>query len=78
MNPKGFKRKVLSGQLQNTFKNKQITCVEYDDLKPEEEREIFQVGAFSNFDILVLTYCSTARATGRLPFASRYAICLVR
>ncbi|KAF5319363.1 hypothetical protein D9619_008672 [Psilocybe cf. subviscida] len=42
MNPKGSKRKVLTSQLQNTFKNKQITCVEYDDLKPEEEREIFQ------------------------------------
>lgn len=48
INPPGSKkRKLISSQLQANFKNKQLTCVEYDDLTPEQERDIFQVGSLS-------------------------------
>lgn len=34
---------MLSRQLIQAFANKQIVCVEYDDLTDDQEREIFQV-----------------------------------
>ncbi|TFK38365.1 hypothetical protein BDQ12DRAFT_109364 [Crucibulum laeve] len=36
------RRVALSRDLKNTFDGKQITCVEYDDLVEDQEREIFQ------------------------------------
>ena len=39
----GTKYKLIAEPLRNVFKNKQITCVEYEDLTAEQEREIFQV-----------------------------------
>ena len=45
-NPPGSKkRKLITSQMQANFKNKQLACVEYDDLTPEQEREIFQVSS---------------------------------
>ncbi|KAF4622111.1 hypothetical protein D9613_009304 [Agrocybe pediades] len=37
----GSRRKVLSAQIQGTFKNKQIACVEYGKVEGHLEREIF-------------------------------------
>lgn len=39
----GSKGKLIAEHLRNIFKYKQITCVEYEDLTAEQEREIFQV-----------------------------------
>ncbi|KAI0660141.1 hypothetical protein C8Q70DRAFT_914298, partial [Cubamyces menziesii] len=39
---RGEKRALLSRQLIQAFANKQIVCVEYDDLTDDQEREIFQ------------------------------------
>lgn len=36
------RRKLLPKQLINQFANKQIVCVEYSDINPDQEREIFQ------------------------------------
>ncbi|KAI9059484.1 hypothetical protein FKP32DRAFT_1531854, partial [Trametes sanguinea] len=36
------KRALLSRQLIHAFSNKQITCIEYEDLTDDQEREIFQ------------------------------------
>ncbi|KAG1734569.1 hypothetical protein EDB19DRAFT_1596478, partial [Suillus lakei] len=36
------RRKILPKQLINQFANKQIVCVEYSDINPDQEREIFQ------------------------------------
>ncbi|OSD02347.1 hypothetical protein PYCCODRAFT_1390517 [Trametes coccinea BRFM310] len=36
------KRALLSRQLIHAFSNKQITCIEYDELTDDQEREIFQ------------------------------------
>lgn len=36
--------RALPVSLKNAFKNKAITCVEYEDLTAEQEREIFRVG----------------------------------
>ncbi|KJA14909.1 hypothetical protein HYPSUDRAFT_59115 [Hypholoma sublateritium FD-334 SS-4] len=38
----GTKGKLIADHLRNIFKYKQITCVEYEDLTAEQEREIFQ------------------------------------
>jgi hypothetical protein len=38
------KRKLLPKQYMQQFAYKQITCVEYETLSPDQEREIFQVG----------------------------------
>ncbi|KAF8197071.1 hypothetical protein BJ912DRAFT_97097 [Pholiota molesta] len=40
--PSGAKRKLIPDAMRSNFKNKQITCVEYEDLTGEQEREIFQ------------------------------------
>lgn len=40
---RGAKRKVLPRQYQQVFANKQITCVEYETISDDQEREIFQV-----------------------------------
>jgi len=45
--PESKKRKLITSQMQANFKNKQLACVEYDDLTPELERDIFQVGSLS-------------------------------
>ncbi|KAF8966104.1 hypothetical protein BDZ97DRAFT_718075 [Flammula alnicola] len=42
VSPTGAKRKLITPQMQANFRNKQITCVEYEDLTGEQEREIFQ------------------------------------
>ena len=34
---------MLSRPMQQTFANKQVTCIEYDGLTNDQEREIFQV-----------------------------------
>ncbi|EPS97902.1 hypothetical protein FOMPIDRAFT_1127576, partial [Fomitopsis schrenkii] len=39
---RGAKRKVLPRQYQQVFANKQITCVEYETISDDQEREIFQ------------------------------------
>ncbi|KAI0728951.1 hypothetical protein C8Q72DRAFT_959657 [Fomitopsis betulina] len=39
---KGPRRKILPRQYQQAFANKQITCVEYETLSNDQEREIFQ------------------------------------
>lgn len=39
----GAKRVLLPKQYMQAFANKQITCVEYDSLTDDQEREIFQV-----------------------------------
>lgn len=39
------RRKLLPKQLIHQFSNKQIVCVEYSDINPDQEREIFQVSA---------------------------------
>ncbi|TFY57533.1 hypothetical protein EVJ58_g6962, partial [Rhodofomes roseus] len=39
---RGVKRKILPKQYQQVFANKQITCVEYEGLTDDQEREIFQ------------------------------------
>ncbi|KAG2043991.1 hypothetical protein BDR03DRAFT_850488 [Suillus americanus] len=36
------RRKLLPKQLIHQFSNKQIVCVEYSDINPDQEREIFQ------------------------------------
>ena len=36
-------RLMLSRPMQQTFANKQVTCIEYDGLTNDQEREIFQV-----------------------------------
>ncbi|KAG1760256.1 hypothetical protein EDD22DRAFT_1051686 [Suillus occidentalis] len=36
------RRKLLPKQLLHQFANKQIVCVEYSDINPDQEREIFQ------------------------------------
>lgn len=36
------RRKLLPKQLVHQFSNKQIVCVEYSDINPDQEREIFQ------------------------------------
>lgn len=36
-------RKLLPQHYQKLFANKQIVCVEYENLTPDQEREIFQV-----------------------------------
>ncbi|KAF8803976.1 hypothetical protein BYT27DRAFT_6704108 [Phlegmacium glaucopus] len=41
-NPKGSKRRLITPQWQSKFRNTQITCVEYDDITEEQQREIFQ------------------------------------
>jgi len=46
--------------MQANFKNKQIACVEYDDLSPEQEREIFQVR--SSFNIIISPKASFFRS----------------
>ena len=38
----GEKRLILPKPLLQTFANKQITCIEYDALVDDQEREIFQ------------------------------------
>jgi hypothetical protein len=37
-------RKILPEKLRKLFANKQIVCVEYQDITDSDEREIFQVG----------------------------------
>lgn len=37
------KRTVLSSTYKSLFQNKQMVCIEYSELTPELEREIFQV-----------------------------------
>jgi predicted phage tail protein len=41
-------RRLLPDEYRKTFANKQIVCVEYQDITDADEREIFQVcvGAF--------------------------------
>jgi hypothetical protein len=39
----GQNRKIIPDQYRKLFANKQIVCVEYDDLDDDQEREIFQV-----------------------------------
>ncbi len=39
----GETRLILPKPLMQAFANKQITCIEYDGLSDDEEREIFQV-----------------------------------
>ncbi|KAF9483680.1 hypothetical protein BDN70DRAFT_799412, partial [Pholiota conissans] len=41
VSPVGSKRKLISDAMRSNFKNKQITCVEYEGLTGEQEREIF-------------------------------------
>ena len=43
----GDKRIMLPKALMQTFANKQITCIEYDGLSDDQEREIFQVSLLS-------------------------------
>lgn len=38
---------MLPASSRNIFKNKAITCIEYEDLTAEQEREIFRVGRIS-------------------------------
>ncbi|KAI8976347.1 hypothetical protein BD414DRAFT_539340 [Trametes punicea] len=40
--PKGVKRQILPERYKKLFLNKQIVCMEYQDISPENEREIFQ------------------------------------
>jgi len=49
-NSAGQSRKILPDQYKKRFANKQIVCVEYDNLDGDQEREIFQVsGKFFGF-----------------------------
>ncbi|KAH9946705.1 hypothetical protein B0H21DRAFT_857876, partial [Amylocystis lapponica] len=43
----GAKRTLLPKQYMQAFANKQITCVEYDNLNDDQEREIFQASLLS-------------------------------
>lgn len=36
-------RRLLSDEYRKTFANKQIVCVEYQDITDADEREVFQV-----------------------------------
>lgn len=36
-------RKLIAEPARNVFMNKQLACVEYEDLTADQEREIFQV-----------------------------------
>ncbi len=38
----GSSRRILPAQYQRLFANKQVVCVEYTDLSPKDERDIFQ------------------------------------
>lgn len=42
-NGSGAKREILPPQLVQSFKLKQIVCVEYDQITEDQEREVFQV-----------------------------------
>lgn len=39
---------ILSEKYRRLFANKQIVCIEYQDLPDTDEREIFQVGSLSS------------------------------
>jgi len=40
---KGLKKKLLPEKYRRLFANKQIVCIEYQDITDDDEREIFQV-----------------------------------
>jgi hypothetical protein len=40
---KGPKKKLLPEKYRRLFANKQIVCIEYQDITDDDEREIFQV-----------------------------------
>lgn len=54
----GEKRAILPKPLLAALSNKQIVCVEYDNLTDDQEREIFQVG---HSDSLTLILSLTGR-----------------
>lgn len=44
---KGPKKKILPEKYRRLFANKQIVCIEYQDITDDDEREIFQVNIFT-------------------------------
>jgi len=40
---RGPKKKLLPEKYRHLFANKQIVCIEYQDITDDDEREIFQV-----------------------------------
>ena len=68
---RGPRQKVLPRQYQQAFANKQITCVEYETLSDDQEREIFQVSRTLHLEGCLMTPPS-ACPVRRCPHASRY------
>lgn len=62
----GEKRAILPKPLLAALSNKQIVCVEYDNLTDDQEREIFQVG---HSDSLTLILSLTGRQRVQLGVA---------
>ena len=61
------RRKLLPKQYMQQFAYKQITCVEYETISPDQEREIFQVRweSFSEARlVMIIMGYITARTTG--------------
>lgn len=44
----GASRTLLPNSLKIAFRTKQVVCVEYDNIREEQEREVFQVSQFLN------------------------------
>jgi hypothetical protein len=52
---KGTKKKLLPEKYRRLFANKQIVCIEYQDITDDDEREIFQVSRL----LILLDWFST-------------------
>jgi len=53
-NQTGRASRILPERYRRLFSNKQIVCIEYQDLPDSEEREIFQVSAYAPCSVISL------------------------